>query len=414
MRVLVALADKCNYSCVTCYQSESQNFAQFDLSSSDLGRLADLFEYAFQVSIGGFGEPLLSPAASGVLTAAKSSGAKTSITTNGSMVRRISGLALDRIEVSLDAVTADLLNSIRRGADIRVIYDNLAALSDDERAKVAFNVVVTKLNVREITLIVALAHRLGLGEVCLQTFNPYLPWHADMILTKDDLDVLDAQVSLANDLFAGPTVIRDLVVRENSARSTNAPAPAVLEAIGEIPYPRHAKPDDRDVVDGLRSDYAAFAQRGASFLQYLTNNRDRILAYYRLDAHENASGTATDRSVPYCMEPFGTMVVNADGSVNPCCKLTWPMGNINDDSIDAIWNGERFRELRTTVLTRENLSPVCQGCRDANRFANLPLMLVAMKEQGGIPDVAVPDDLHLPPSIANLSDVRELLGEPAS
>jgi radical SAM protein with 4Fe4S-binding SPASM domain len=51
----------------------------------------------------------------------------------------------------------------------------------------------------------------------------------------------------------------------------------------------------------------------------------------------------------YCEDPWISMTVMADGSAVPCtqdydCEMA--MGNCNEDSLEKIWNGDRYREFR--------------------------------------------------------------------
>ncbi len=404
IRVIVGLADKCNYRCRTCYQSESQEFAQFDLSSSDLRRLSDVFRYAHIVSVGGFGEPLLSPAAPHVLRLAHEAGAATQIVTNGSLLQRIANLPLDRIEVSMDGASANVLETIRSGASLNLIVKNLQALSEEQRRGVAFNVVVNKLNVSEIVAIVELARNLGLGEVCLQSFAAYLPWHNDMRLTADDLLVLDEQVKLAREQ-AGPVRVRDLVVRHADRRSTAVPAQEVLESLRVMPPAKNPHAQE-EIAGELRAALdTAFSDR-ADFLRALSAVRAPVSQHFEV----RGALEDTPTQLPYCLEPFTSIVVNSDGSTNPCCILTWNMGNINDQPIEEIWNGVQYRTLRSAMITRRDMPAKCKSCRDSSRWANLPRLLSEMSAlEITPPRIAAPHDWEVPPSLAELPQIRDLL-----
>jgi MoaA/NifB/PqqE/SkfB family radical SAM enzyme len=49
----------------------------------------------------------------------------------------------------------------------------------------------------------------------------------------------------------------------------------------------------------------------------------------------------------YCFMPWYSALVAVDGSVYPCCMMMQrPLGNILEEPWEAIWNGERFGELR--------------------------------------------------------------------
>lgn len=72
------------------------------------------------------------------------------------------------------------------------------------------------------------------------------------------------------------------------------------------------------------------------------------------------------KEVTVCPQPFYSMQLMADGSVRPCCMLEvecYTVGNINDESIIDIWNGEKLKNLRCLHLDgQRELIPSCKAC----------------------------------------------------
>ncbi|MBT2282948.1 SPASM domain-containing protein [Paenibacillus polymyxa] len=67
-----------------------------------------------------------------------------------------------------------------------------------------------------------------------------------------------------------------------------------------------------------------------------------------------------------CMFPFTSMTIMRDGSVVPCCsdyngEIT--LGNVNEQSLKEIWNGENYTQFRKNFITN-NLSEdsLCRRC----------------------------------------------------
>ena len=54
------------------------------------------------------------------------------------------------------------------------------------------------------------------------------------------------------------------------------------------------------------------------------------------------------------------MMVTADGNVTPCCFSGKSLGNLNEATADAIWNGELAMELRTFIKA-DRIHPICAG-----------------------------------------------------
>ena len=70
--------------------------------------------------------------------------------------------------------------------------------------------------------------------------------------------------------------------------------------------------------------------------------------------------------VKVCPQAFATLQVNPDGKVVPCYSIEYPtfLGDVNDESIVDIWNGERLREFRCRMLSgRGEASENCKNCQ---------------------------------------------------
>ena len=70
--------------------------------------------------------------------------------------------------------------------------------------------------------------------------------------------------------------------------------------------------------------------------------------------------TSTDT---FCILPWIHLYANPNGEVLPCCIADWkqPMGNFQEQSIEDIWNGERFKKLRVALMNGEKPS-TCDQC----------------------------------------------------
>jgi len=72
---------------------------------------------------------------------------------------------------------------------------------------------------------------------------------------------------------------------------------------------------------------------------------------------EHIDGPNKDKDLHgyYCKQPFTHFEVKEDGKVHLCCPsyLPYVPGNINEKSIEEIWNGEPALELRRSILNGE-------------------------------------------------------------
>jgi sulfatase maturation enzyme AslB (radical SAM superfamily) len=64
----------------------------------------------------------------------------------------------------------------------------------------------------------------------------------------------------------------------------------------------------------------------------------------------------------FCMHPFTGLATREDGAVKICCR-SQPIGWIQDQSIEDIWNGDAMREVRRQVLSGGR-PDVCKPCFD--------------------------------------------------
>jgi radical SAM protein with 4Fe4S-binding SPASM domain len=76
--------------------------------------------------------------------------------------------------------------------------------------------------------------------------------------------------------------------------------------------------------------------------------------------------------VPSCRLPWETLSITWDGSVVPCCydydrKVV--LGNIGQQTLAEIWNGERMRALREEFRSNAVNNPLCRQCPKLYRTA---------------------------------------------
>ncbi len=109
-------------------------------------------------------------------------------------------------------------------------------------------------------------------------------------------------------------------------------------------------------------------------LELERNNPKEALRYFDTRAIE--SGETKQCTVPWEI-PF----IDREGRVFPCCQASRDssaiMGNLQHESWEEIWNGQRFREFRKRLLSGgAGVPPICQGCNSVPRGKH-PLLYAA-------------------------------------
>lgn len=67
-----------------------------------------------------------------------------------------------------------------------------------------------------------------------------------------------------------------------------------------------------------------------------------------------------NNSKTFCLHPFTGLATREDGAVKVCCRSA-PIGWIQQQSLESIWNGDAMKEVRRQVLN--NIRPeVCKPC----------------------------------------------------
>jgi MoaA/NifB/PqqE/SkfB family radical SAM enzyme len=62
-----------------------------------------------------------------------------------------------------------------------------------------------------------------------------------------------------------------------------------------------------------------------------------------------------------CSDPWQYLYVELMGSVQPCCQWGKHIGNLHTDSVDGLWNGDLYRDLRKGMASGDP-HPWCRNC----------------------------------------------------
>jgi len=72
------------------------------------------------------------------------------------------------------------------------------------------------------------------------------------------------------------------------------------------------------------------------------------------------SGQLNNQSKTFCMHPFTGLATREDGAIKICCR-SHPIGHIQDNTLEQIWNNDNMRRIRGQVLHGER-PPECDSC----------------------------------------------------
>lgn len=60
-----------------------------------------------------------------------------------------------------------------------------------------------------------------------------------------------------------------------------------------------------------------------------------------------------------CTEAFDTVQILSDGTVRPCCWCIDDVGNLYSDSLENIWDNEKFNQLRKDIKENKQFNKLC-------------------------------------------------------
>src|SRR5206468_2554138 len=85
--------------------------------------------------------------------------------------------------------------------------------------------------------------------------------------------------------------------------------------------------------------------------------------------HSLAGKNGDQQPWSHCRRPWTLMYITANGNVLPCCISPFVerdydsliLGNAFEQPLSEIWNGERYRDFRTRLLS-DHPPHACEGC----------------------------------------------------
>ena len=66
------------------------------------------------------------------------------------------------------------------------------------------------------------------------------------------------------------------------------------------------------------------------------------------------------QSKTFCMHPFTGLATREDGAIQVCCR-SHPIGNVQCQSLEDIWNNNTMKRIRQQVLNNERPKE-CEPC----------------------------------------------------
>ena len=285
-RIQIEITNRCNYTCGMCPR-ESFNLPEKDIPLDLFKKIIDRLDTSYNITLTGWGEPLLHPALMDMIVYTKDKGHNVGVTTNGLLlapfVEKFIEKSLDKLTISLDSVEESI--EVKEGhPSNKVVQKNMESLirSRGDKKKPMITIQITLHDKKQCLETIKYAGEVGADRVYLVRLN----------------------IPFGMNSFKRPNLEEELEIYKES------------EEIAK--------------KYGLQVDnnFTAFDNQLLRSLY----KKLRPMMY---------------RSDKYCPKPYDYLYINIDGKATPCCDLPrHEVGNILKQSIDEIWHSENMQYFR--------------------------------------------------------------------
>lgn len=101
------------------------------------------------------------------------------------------------------------------------------------------------------------------------------------------------------------------------------------------------------------------------------------------------------KSSTFCIKPWIHIYANPDGSVLPCCigDYRLHLGNIQSQSIEDVWNGEKYKTMRKKMLAGEKCDEctACYNIEESGAISPRQTFIDKFKKYIPLSDATTPD-----------------------
>ena len=95
-----------------------------------------------------------------------------------------------------------------------------------------------------------------------------------------------------------------------------------------------------------------------------------IEKYSRYKKGSNGMYSIKNQLLDHCWKMWHSCVITWDGKVVPCCfdkDAHFTLGNLNQNSFEKIWRGEKYGEFRNSLLRSREEIEMCKNCTEGTK-----------------------------------------------
>lgn len=311
--LFLEITNACNLHCIMCRSHPTLSGAARHMDRGIVDRLRQVLAAADRIFSNGWGEPFAFPGFLSLLAAIRGCNPSAEIwfNTNGQLITE--GTASELVErrvtticLSIDAAEPRLYESIRRGASFDRLVRAIRCLNERKRNEKSSH---PALIAEAVVMRSNIEYLEGIAAFCAE--HAFSGLVLERVRGYPDLDV--------GDFTPHASALRAVMLR--AQRSGLALSGPLVD-------------ECRHLFEGTPPPLSPCAAASASAIA--------------------------------CIRPWHTALVRTDGTVLPCCIAGPVLGDLREESFDAVWNGAVARGLRECMISGRHL-PACADCIRSGR-----------------------------------------------
>ncbi|GAB4263741.1 MAG: radical SAM/SPASM family putative metalloenzyme maturase [Deferrisomatales bacterium] len=382
-KLFVETTTRCNLRCAMCVkQTRDNGLTEGDLAEETFEALAPAFPHLESLVLSGIGEPLLHPELERFIGRAREAlpaGAWVGFQSNGLLLdearaRSLVGAGLDRLCLSLDAVSPDTFRRIREGGEVGALDRALRAVrraSAEAGRPVALGIefVAMRENVAELPEVIAWAASRGVSFALVTQVLPYDEELVAQAAYDPNTDVAVGFFEPWRERARREGIDLDRYFEVLWKYTKTAEEQRIIDFVEAMKADAHGRDIFVNVQKILERD-----ERWMGRVQEIFRRAREAARRHGVELRLPEVIPHGDRRCDFVEE--GSVFVSWDGKVHPCyflwhgyrCfingreKFVRPkvFGDLTRQGIEEIWADPAFRAFRESVLRYDY--PFCSDC----------------------------------------------------
>jgi radical SAM protein with 4Fe4S-binding SPASM domain len=398
--IILSLSSKCNLRCPHCAihgitenKSINKDMEFIKIYPLIEKNLPFIEEYSLTVT----GEPLLIKNFEDIVIKLSKFGGKLNLMSNGTLINEknidIIIKYSSNIGISIDGATPETLEILRKGANyslliknIKYLVDSINKIENRRRPNVSILFTVMGSNINEMPEIIKLAYKLGIKFVLfhrVQLTNGQesiegeaIEYHYENFIkkleeSKEISKKLRINLILPNfdniipKKQVDPKIWEKMIIPKNLQIIKNT----IMESNDKINEFSHNNENaNPKIPDPQKLKFSIFERAKLIKLYLIETAREYIAYVIKYKDYENiktkfinGSKGGSDKYY-FCESLYNRVYISNDGDVAPCCIFGRPvLGNIFNNELYDIWNGEKYRKFKQQFHS-QSPPDCCKNC----------------------------------------------------